>query len=164
MKTLLPHLLSVWTPRWWPGEQSVSHCKYRSALWPPEEPERTGNITLWDCGRPGTSVFSPKHSDCCDRNFVIGREGSAEMGQSCSEPTSGSTWRPVLSMSKLSPNLPLTFWRVQKGLAGHIPKSLVWIRGVNQSNYRKKWISLPPMSSIFPLFLFVVLPQIYRRI
>lgn len=97
--------------------------------------------------------FCLRHGDCCDRKVVVGREGPAEVGQCCSETTSGSTWRPVLSMSRLSPTLPLTSWRFQKGLAVHVPKHLLCIRSVHQVIYGRKCISDPPLPSIFRLFL-----------
>ncbi|KAK4829242.1 hypothetical protein QYF61_002507 [Mycteria americana] len=40
-QSLFPHLLSGWTSRQGLGKQSPSHCKRRSGLRPPVEPEHT---------------------------------------------------------------------------------------------------------------------------
>lgn len=47
------------------------------------------------------SMFYLKPSDCCNRKVRIAKEGPAEMGQCCSEPTS-------FSALTLVPSAPLS--------------------------------------------------------
>lgn len=47
LATSLPHLIHGWTTRQGPGEQSPSHCKQRSGLWPPKELEHAYVYRTW---------------------------------------------------------------------------------------------------------------------
>lgn len=81
---------------------------------------------------------------CQDRKNVIGREGPAEVRQHCSEPTSCSTLR-LVPASTLP--LPPTHF-LKEGSKGWLctheqnsVKSLPYIRGMHQINYKRKLIA-----------------------
>lgn len=80
---------------------------------------------------PDLSMFSLKHSECRYRRLVMRGEGTMEVGQHCSEPTSCSTWD---SCSVPSP--PIHFLKKDR-LCKHEQnsvKNLVFIGGMHQAN------------------------------
>lgn len=109
------------------------------------------------CEGPDTSMFCLKHSDCYDWKGTIGRECPGEVGQTCSESTSCSTLRLMLS-----PPAPLlSSWRkAQRGCLHtcNSRKNLVYIRSMHQVNCKRKWIG--PLCALFTFsFTLIVYPS-----
>lgn len=79
------------------------------------------------------SMFYLKPSDCCNRKVRIAKEGPAEMGQCCSEPTS-------VSALTLVPSAPLSRkgWVLDSSLGSSVtttdPQILHFLKGSNGLN------------------------------
>lgn len=61
--------------------------------------------------------FILKHSDCCERKVVNGKEGPVDMGQHCSQPASFSALRIVLIVPAPTLLIPTDFLGGSKGLS-----------------------------------------------
>lgn len=68
-------------------------------------------LPLWRTRHKHVSVFCLKHSDCCDRKVVTIKEGPLEVGLCCTETTSFSDLRLMLSV-------PASRWGLSLSLQG----------------------------------------------